>query len=498
MVDRHVESGLENKEALIEWSGQTRRSLTYGGLRKRVRSASAYVRQRFGEREQARIAVAGSCTLETVVAWLAIMRAGHVACLVPPREQGHYYRSLWPKLKPADIWSDWTAAKIPGSQPMPVLAEQGDADALSGGGRRPALLLMTSGSTGIPKICAHAHQAFLDFQKYVASSAWLLRPSDVVLGSSGPHFSFGLQAIHAPLMMGGTSVLLPQRQQHAELLDLIEAERVTVFLGVPTLFHMFLSREKRAYEVSSLRLTLAAGEKMPPSVRSAWLAWTRGTILDSIGTTETFLPYLTEYAEDSGAGLGRVDAFSYRFSQYGENSTGDFMVAEVDSESMMLGYLNENGEVQVRDRWFNTNDVFRKSGATHWEFAGRSSDFVKIGGTWVAPQTLEEQLLLLPGVVQAAAVPVTTIEGFTRLRAFVVLKEDGPANAKWTIEGAVAHLKAVLPSWTLRPDRIEVVEALPATPSGKLLRRELYRLLDPLIPEESFERSQKTGASAAR
>jgi acyl-coenzyme A synthetase/AMP-(fatty) acid ligase len=98
---------------------------------------------------------------------------------------------------------------------------------------------------------------------------------------------------------------------------------------------------------------------------------------------------------------------------------------------------------------------------------------------------LEEQLLQLPGVVQAAAIPVTTPEGFTRLRAFVVLEKEDVAKPEWQIDATDARLKALLPAWTLRPDRLVVLEALPATPTGKVLRRELYRLVNPQTPAVS-------------
>ena len=481
MVDRHVHAGRADEVALVELKAGERRSLTYRELGRCVQAGSVYISERFRQNGQMRIAVAGSCTLETVVAWLAIMRTGHIACLVPPRQQEQYYSSLWAKLKPAEIWSDWTASDSVGARPIPQW-EQGTADCgagiISGEGDQPALMLVTSGSTGSPKVCVHSHRAFLEFDTHVSMGAWCLQQGDRVIGSSRPHFSFGLQAIHAALMVGATAVMLPHSAQHTDYLDAITAEQATVFLGVPTLFNMLLGRRKSHHDVTSLRLTLTAGEKIPSAVRAAWQDWTQGAMLDSIGTTETFLPYLSERAQDPQSGLCSVNSFEYRFSQYEEDARSDLFVPEITSKAMMLGYLGEDGAIQPKKKWFRTDDVFRKTGDQSWEFTSRSSEMVKIGATWVAPQTLEEHLLQVPGVAQAAAVSVITAEGFTRLRAFVVLDRNTSAGENWKSEGVDRYLRSVLPTWTLRPDRVEVVQSLPVTPSGKLLRRELYRLLD--------------------
>ena len=100
-----------------------------------------------------------------------------------------------------------------------------------------------------------------------------------------------------------------------------------------------------------------------------------------------------------------------------------------------------------------------------------------MSGHWVSPQQLEEALLRCAGVAMAAAIPIVTDEGLTRLRAFVVLEPRCAARQSDWVRACESTLEAVLTPRALRPDRIEVVSSLPTTPSGKLLRRFLSQSL---------------------
>ena len=345
-----------------------------------------------------------------------------------------------------------------------------------GGGREPALALMTSGSTGGPKICLHSHHAFVAFDEAVTRRAWGIVAGDRVLGSSGLYFSFGLQGIHAPLSAGATAILLPQFKRHTDFLAAIEQERASVFLAVPTLYHLLWTKAARSHQMASLRLSLSAGEKLPPLVRERWRAFSGSSILESIGTTETFSPYFTEYLGE-GEGLQAIAGFRYRTEAVAaKNRHNNICTVSVSSGSMMLGYANETDSVaSVPDEWFHTNDLFTRQD-DRYRFVARASEMAKVAGYWVAPLQLEEALLRLPGVAMAAAVPVTTEVGLTRLRAFVVLNPATVADRpEWT-QAAESALATSLRPKALRPDRIEVVPALPTTPSGKLLRRSLLSL----------------------
>lgn len=487
LVDRHVRGGHGERIALIEHGAHGRRTLSYRQLQRLTQQVAQELDIRLaGRRSQQRIALAGSATLETVVHWLAGMRAGHLVFMVHPQLPRDHYEGLWDSYDPSLVLADATA-RLPMADAMTPI-EQFDAEGCPAAPTpsvsrieacfdlRPALVLATSGSTGRPKLCVHAHRSFWEFEASVSRSLWQLRPDDRVMASSGPFFSFGLQGLHAPLAVGATAVLLPQPRQHTDFLETIEAERVSVFLAVPTLYHLLMARATRRYDLSSLRVSMSAGERLPPVVRSRWQAWSGSRMLDSIGTTETFAPYLSETA-DGPAALQAVPGFRYveTLHEPDEPVSGAFTLS-LSEGCMMLGYLRpgEGGAIEPLRRAFATHDLFVRD-AQGLRFVSRASERIKVAGHWVSPQELEEFLLRDLRVLKAAALPIVTPEGLTRLRAYVVCTTAGQAKEA-LVEDLLKRAARDLFPKALRPDRIEVVADIATTPSGKLKRQELRSL----------------------
>jgi acyl-coenzyme A synthetase/AMP-(fatty) acid ligase len=493
LVDRHVRSGHGEREALVEHGQHGRRALTYRQLQAvSVSLAHDLSISLAGSRTQRRIALIGGATLETICHWLAAMRSGHLVLLVHPDLTSEQYDTLWECFDPDLILHDRLAGNPVGqpcqdigslSTTLPAGAlDVTEVSALAGSfDQRPALVLATSGSTGRPKLCVHAHRSFWEFERTVSRKLWGLTAEDRVLGSGGPYFSFGLQAVHAPLGVGATAVLLPEWTQHTDFLDTIETESVSVFLGVPTLYHLLMSRARHGYALASLSLSLAAGERLPGVIRDRWESYSGSKMLDSIGTTETFAPYLSE-VRHGGPGMVRVAGFEYTEMALGlgaANEEGTALTIGLSNGCMMLGYLlGGNNGIVPPDAPFLTNDVFVRNDAAY-RFQSRASERVKVAGQWVFPQQLEEWLLADRRVERAAALPITTPEGLIRLRAFVVLNNAGE-SADTVVISLMQRIQRELKPKALRPDRIEVVEHIPSTPTGKLQRRDLQEQVQPV------------------
>jgi acyl-coenzyme A synthetase/AMP-(fatty) acid ligase len=301
LLDANVSAGRGNREALVEAGAGGRRSLTYSELQRAVAGAATFLTRRVPARSGAAVLIAGSATLETVAFWLAVMRTGNVAVLVHPGERGDYYAAVQQDVRPA-VWLGDRTSVCPLAERMPPVTDlcQERAALEPGGAGTGALALLSSGSTGRPKVCVHSHAAFFRFHDAVTRPAWGITSGDRILATSGPYFSFGLQGIHVPLSMGATAVLRSSFTTHTDFLETVESEGVTVMLAVPTLYHLLWQRRRRAYDCSRLRLSLSAGERLPDLVRERWESMTGSVMLDSIGTTETFLPFLSERPGDAG------------------------------------------------------------------------------------------------------------------------------------------------------------------------------------------------------
>lgn len=487
LVDRHVRAGRGENLALVEHGPTGRRCLSYRQLQQLSIGAAQELNIRLGgSRRQQRIALAGSATLENIVYWLGAMRAGHLVFMVHPTLPADHYEGLWERFDPDLILADYSAVSID-AQAMTSVAElavskvelhelREVSEIAASLDLRPALVLATSGSTGRPKLCVHSHRAFWQFERMVSRRLWDIRASDRVLASTGPFFSFGLQGVHVPLSVGATAVLLPEWQQHSDFLEAIEAERVSVFLAVPTLYHLLMSRATRSYRFDRLRLSLSAGERLPQVIRKRWQEWTGAQMLDSIGTTETFAPYLSELAAGPAA-LQQVEGFRYTERVHAAGSESDAFSLGISGGCLMLGYLG-NGANELLDpapAIFETDDLFVRDDDGLY-FVSRDSERIKISGYWVSPQELEEFLLADRRVVKAAALPVVTPEGLTRLRAYVVA--DGPGYCgSALVHDLMKRIREDLHPRALRPDRIELVADIATTPSGKLKRQELRSLL---------------------
>jgi len=481
MVDRHVRSERGEHPALVECGiDGRRRVLTYTQLRAATARTADLFLARINEAGRGRrIAILGSSTLETLCAWLGAMRAGCLPFVIHPDLGEAAREALLADFRPDLIYHDRTGYYAAGIA-LPAIDPEEAIDPLAAipaaapaTARQPAFCLASSGSTGRAKICVHSHGAIPAFDCHVTRALWRMCADDVVLGSSGPYFSFGLQGIHTALSLGATAVLLPEWARHEAFMETIEREGVTVFLAVPTLLHLLMARASRIYRMRTLRLCLSAGERLPDVIRSRWEAYSGAYLVDSIGTTETFLPYLTEVPGE-GAGLKEVAAFEYAFTaaECASNEESAMTVA-LTGRAMMLGYLESRPDAL---RWrqrpaFETGDLFSRV-LGGWSFISRRSERVKIAGHWVSPQALEAFLLTDARVLQAAAVPVETEVGLKRLRAFVVLGDayrDGDA----VTTALTRRMREELKPRALRPDRIEVVSSLASSANGKLQRGEI-------------------------
>jgi acyl-coenzyme A synthetase/AMP-(fatty) acid ligase len=530
MVDRHVRHGGGERIALLEVApdGQAmrRRALRYRSLMMRTIEIASSLPAVDAQPEPMRIALIGSATLETVCHWLGAMRAGHLVFLVHPDLGEEQYDVLMRTYRPHLVWRDRTA-RVPLGELLPEIRtdENGDGDgcdgednridayaapashAANGSGQpgseplatlaesrffddvRPALVLSSSGSTGNPKLCVHSHRAFWHFERDVSRPMWNLDASDRVLASGGPYFSFGLQGIHPPLSVGATAVLLPEWKEHADFLRTIAAERVTVFLAVPTLFHLLHARTEPgqlAADTASLRICLSAGERLPDVVRQRWETHANVPLCDSIGTTETFAPYLSEIV-GQGRGLRAVQGFDYemRRTDLADPRGATVFMASVRSRCTMLGAIEEGRIVPVARR-FATNDLFTLDGS-RWNFVSRRSERVKVSGCWVSPQELEEFLLQDPCVLKAAAVPIETPEGLQRLRAFVVLKPEAGSSDE-AVRRLQRQARLQLRPKALCPDMVCAVPDLSSTPTGKLKRLEVRaKLIEMQLGQAEFE-----------
>ena len=333
----------------------------------------------------------------------------------------------------------------------------------------PALILYTSGSTGRPKGAVLSHGALELAIESWAGPVMALTASDVVLATLPLAHSFGLNgALLAPLLVGAT-VALVDRFAPDRVLDAIERQRVTVFPGVATMFRRLLDLpELAAADVSSVRIAVSGAAPCPWELAERWRDRTGIRIVRGYGMTELFRPisYQAASPKESPDSIGwPVPGVEIRIVE-------DELW--IKSPSAMDAYINAPEETRdvLVDGWFRTGDLATVGADGLVTIVGRKRERILRGGYSVFPAEVEAALLTHPAVAEAAVLGAPHPELGEDVAAFVVLR----AGATAAPDELIAHCRERLATFKY-PRRLTVVDALPRSATGKILKARLAPLL---------------------
>ena len=337
----------------------------------------------------------------------------------------------------------------------------------------PAHFGYSSGSTGQPKGAVFSHAA-LTFANRSWADMMAVTSEDVVLSVLPLPHSFGLNgSLLAPLLRGA-QVVLPGEFAPEQVLATMEERRVTLFLGVATMFRRLLSAPEFAgADLSSLRLSVSGAAPCPWDLASEWRRRAGHRILRGYGMTELFRPisYLAAEPEDRPKCIGRaVPGVDIRVADEGAGSgQADAGELWIRTPAALQGYWNDPAPV-LEDGWFRTGDLARVSADGFVEITGRLRERILRGGYSVFPQEVEAVLAEHPDVAEAAVVGVPHPELGEDVAAFVVAK----AGASPATDSLAAYCRDRLARFKY-PRHIHMVPGLPKGPTGKVLKAELLR-----------------------
>jgi amino acid adenylation domain-containing protein len=342
-----------------------------------------------------------------------------------------------------------------------------------------ACLIYTSGTTGEPKgvMCDHGNMMFVS-----ASIAEYLenREDDVVLNVLPLAFGYGLYQLLVSFRVGGTLVLENSFAFPAAILERMQQERVTGLAGVPTVFSMLLQLDSGRFDLTGLRYLTNAGAALPPShLLELHRRFAGVKVYSMYGLTEAvralYLP--PEWIERKPDSVGVAIPGTEVWLEDGGRRLGPGEVGElvVRGRHVMRGYWNAPELTAVRfrpgamagERLCYTGDLFRTDDAGFFYFVGRQDDIIKSRGEKVAPREVESVLHALAGVTEAAVIGVADPVLGQAVKACIV-RHDGELSQREVL----AHCRANLEDFMV-PKYVEFLDALPKSPSGKVLKREL-------------------------
>ncbi|HEU0077652.1 MAG TPA: amino acid adenylation domain-containing protein [Longimicrobiaceae bacterium] len=364
------------------------------------------------------------------------------------------------------------------------------------GGRRDpgdlAMILYTSGSTGMPKGIMISHANALAFVEWAVETLGLAS-DDRVAGVAGLHFDLSVFDLFATFHAGATLVPLPAGSllRPREVTEWMAAERISVWYSTPSTLILLLTHgDLEGGDTSALRLVLFAGEVLP----TKHLRRLRGTVTAALynlyGPTETNVctyhrvdTVPTDDQETIPIGLPCAHSEVVLVTEDGR-------IAGVDEEgelwvrgpTVMRGYRGlekltaqafahiPGGDARLPP-WYRTGDLAHRDGAGRLHFHGRRDHLVKVRGYRVELGEVEAALYSHPAVRELAVVAAPDADHGVRLRACIVPSEPGTFS---TLEMR-CHLARLLPPYML-PAEFRCMDELPKTSSGKVDRMQLARL----------------------
>ncbi len=353
--------------------------------------------------------------------------------------------------------------------------------------RTAAALCYTSGTTGNPKGVLYSHRSTLLHAWGIALPDSLgVSARDCVLPVV-PMFHVNAWGLPYAAAMTGTKLVFPGAALDGKsVYELIEAEKVTMSAGVPTVWLMLLNHLKaNDLKFSTMTRTVIGGSACPPAMIKSFRDDYGVTVLHAWGMTEMSpvgtvcklkLKHLATDPEAQlavlikqgrsvfGAEMKIVDPDGRELAWDGTTS-GDLLVK---GPWIVSSYFKGEGGDPLVDGWFPTGDVATIDPDGFLQITDRSKDVIKSGGEWISSIDVENIAVAHPAVAMAACIAIAHPKWDER-PLLVVVRKPG---AELSREAMLAHFEGKLAKWQV-PDDVVFVEAIPLGATGKMQKNKL-------------------------
>ncbi|MDP2480519.1 MAG: benzoate-CoA ligase family protein [Candidatus Palauibacterales bacterium] len=514
-LDDRVREGRGERTALVMDTGRW----TYGEVQVFANRFAHRLRGAGVEPEQ-RVLLALPDGVELVAALFAVLKAGAVAALVNPglsAEEIEYFIGytratvlvtdrdrvgtfLEARERAARAARDFLKAVLVVGDPAfdeALASAPEEFDSFPTHRDDAAIWLFSGGTTGRPKAAVQTHTSYANASVCYGGQVIGYRPEDVTLSVPKLYFGYAMGAnLFFPFAVGATSVLDPERCTAERLFGLIERHRPTVLVNVPTMVNRLVSDPSASTrDLSSLRVSMSAGEALPVELHRRWDEAFGVELLDGLGTAEMWHIFLSNRRGDVRPGtLGKaVPGYEVRVCDEEGRPLprGETGWLWVRGHSRAIGYWQRMDESRraFRGEWYASSDMVREDADGYVVYCGRGDDMLKVSGKWLSPKEVEDCLVEHPAVREAVVVGAANAAGLTKPWAFVVPESEGSGAAAGTDAGAgrpsggdEGDLAEALQVWVRErlapykyPRRVVLVADLPRTHLGKVDRGAVRR-----------------------
>ena len=501
LVDRHIEEGRGDNVA-IRFGDE---AITYTDLQRRVnRLGNGLVEQ--GVEPGDRVVVRFTNRPEAIVSCLAVQKIGAVALpsmkLLRAKELVHIinnaeasavivYDALLDEIDEALPDLD-TVENVVVVQRNDVEHDHVDYDGLTEDTDEElepypterddlALMLYTSGTTGQPKGATHTHRQVLSTADSYARYCLNVTEDDVFGGNPPLPFAYGYgDLLTFPLRFGATSSLVEDASP-GDLLDAIENHGITILCSIPTAFNQILSKFPEGpddFDTSSLRLAVSAGEPLTHSTFNNFKDDYGVEIYDGIGTTEMLHIFVSHReGEDIDPGATGYPVPGYECKVVDPDTGEELPRGEAGLLAVRgptgISYWNRPNKQEgaLVDGWSLPGDIYVHREDGRLEYKAREDDLIISSGYNIPGPEVEAVLEEREEVSEVAVVGSPDEERGQVVKAFVVVAAgvDGDDGLVDTLQN---HVKNTLAPYKY-PRRVEFVDELPRTETGKIQRVKL-------------------------
>jgi medium-chain acyl-CoA synthetase len=380
--------------------------------------------------------------------------------------------------EPRDGWIFYTDAVAEASEDFETVETKSDDN---------CLIYFTSGTVGLPKMALHTHASY-PIGHQTTGKFWLdLRPDDMHWNVSDTGWAKAAWSSYfGPWNCGAAQFIHhTDRFDPVRTMELLQKYPITTMCGAPTIYRMLVLQDLSKYKFPTLRHCVGAGEPLNPEIIEVWKKATGTTIRDGYGQTETVLL------------AGSFPCIEPRFGSMGKRAPGiDLQVIDEDGNVLPP---NTEGDIAVRvkperpvglfkeywkepDRtavsfrgdWYLTGDRAYVDEDGYFWFVSRSDDVILTSGYRIGPFEVESALIEHPAVAESAVVSSPDETRGEIVKAFVILTPDYTPSDE-LVKELQDHVKNVTAPYKY-PRKIEFVETLPKTVSGKIRRVELRNM----------------------
>jgi long-chain acyl-CoA synthetase len=364
---------------------------------------------------------------------------------------------------------------VPGEWDAELARTEPTNEVLGCRGDDTAVILYTSGTTGQPKGAELTHANVRSNVRTTIETLLPMAPGDVIFGGLPLFHSFGQTVGLNSAIAGGACLTLLPKFDGEQALSIIDSDRVSVFLGVPTMYMGLLTVEDTArFDTTALRVAASGGASLPVEVLHRVEQTFGITLLEGYGLSETS-PVASFNHPDRPTKPGSVGT-PIRGVEFGLWDEDDKEVADgeigeivIRGENVMKGYWNrpEATAEAMRGGWFHSGDLARRDEDGFYFIVDRKKDMINRSGYNVYPREVEEILYAHPAVAEAAVLGVPDAMCGEEVAALVTLKEGASATEdelRDFVKGQIAAYKY---------PRIIRFGPIPKGPTGKILKREI-------------------------